>query len=144
MKRILNVSLAHSQNWGSPEFAPGMPFRLPAARTDQGDNGTTQFQQIKARLLKSALDSTREPALCRQLCLATNEAAALAWTTPCPLLVFPCLFEEKVAEAWNYFLRQRRILAATQPSAMAPLAKSCADNQPAYGKTFPAFMPANV
>jgi hypothetical protein len=32
---------------------------------------------------------------------AANEAAALAWTTTIPALVFPVLFEEKVAAAIN-------------------------------------------
>ena len=32
---------------------------------------------------------------------AANEAAALAWTTTVPALVFPVLFEEKVVAAMN-------------------------------------------
>jgi hypothetical protein len=40
---------------------------------------------------------------------AANEAAALAWTTTIPSLVFPVLFEEKVAAAVNKDKRQTSI-----------------------------------
>jgi hypothetical protein len=41
---------------------------------------------------------------------AASEAAALAWTTSVPSLVFPVLFEEKVAAAVSQDKRQTRIL----------------------------------
>ena len=41
---------------------------------------------------------------------AANEAAALAWTTNVPSLVFPLLFEEKIAAAVTQDKRQTRIL----------------------------------
>jgi len=40
---------------------------------------------------------------------AANEAAALAWVTTFPLLVFPVLFEEKTALAVRQAARQARI-----------------------------------
>jgi hypothetical protein len=42
---------------------------------------------------------------------AANEAAALAWVTFYPLLVFPVLFEEKTAVAVRQAQRQARIYA---------------------------------
>ena len=42
---------------------------------------------------------------------AANEAAALAWVTFYPLLVFPVLFEEKTAAAVRQVERQTRIYA---------------------------------
>ncbi|HTR43529.1 MAG TPA: hypothetical protein VMH87_18100 [Pseudomonadales bacterium] len=41
---------------------------------------------------------------------AANEAAAIAWTTTVPSLVFPELFEEKFAAAVTQIQRQERIL----------------------------------
>ena len=41
---------------------------------------------------------------------AANEAAAIAWTTTIPSLVFPELFEEKFAAAVTQLQRQERIL----------------------------------
>jgi hypothetical protein len=46
------------------------------------------------KLLKSALETTSNARLFKRLCGAANQAADLAWATSCPLLVFPCLFEE--------------------------------------------------
>jgi hypothetical protein len=41
---------------------------------------------------------------------AASEAAAIAWTTTIPLLVFPALFEEKAIGAVLQAKRQTRIL----------------------------------
>ena len=41
---------------------------------------------------------------------AANEAAALAWVTPYPLLVFPTLFEEKAAFAVKLAEKQEEVL----------------------------------
>jgi hypothetical protein len=68
-----------------------------------------EFERLKARLLairqQEAGTKWEEP-----LRDAANEAAALAWTTPTPLLVFPVLFEEKAATAVLQDRRQARIL----------------------------------
>jgi hypothetical protein len=40
---------------------------------------------------------------------AANDAAALAWTTNVPLLVFPALFEEKAQLAFRQAARQECI-----------------------------------
>jgi hypothetical protein len=41
---------------------------------------------------------------------AANEAAALAWVTPYPLLVFPALFEEKADSALKLAEKQEQVL----------------------------------
>ena len=43
------------------------------------------------------------------ICRAANDAAALAWTTPYPLLLFPVLLEEKAAAGRIQALRQKGI-----------------------------------
>jgi hypothetical protein len=40
---------------------------------------------------------------------AANEAVALAWVTPYPLLTFPGLFEEKLETALHYAERQNSV-----------------------------------
>ena len=45
---------------------------------------------------------------------AANEAAALAWATLYPLLVFPVLFEEKIEAALRQAERQARILESSR------------------------------
>jgi len=68
-----------------------------------------EFEGLKARLLAIR---QREAGIKWEAPLrdAANEAAALAWTTPAPLLVFPVLFEEKAAATVLQDRRQARIL----------------------------------
>jgi len=47
---------------------------------------------------------------------AVNEAAALAWLTPVPFLIFPTLLEEKVRAARAHWKRQMEILRRTRPT----------------------------
>jgi len=54
----------------------------------------TRLFEIKQRLLHAALERTSVPRAQKELCGAANAAAAAAWETSCPLLVYPCLFEE--------------------------------------------------
>ena len=73
------------------------------------------FQQLKARLLQPVLEKAAQaPVVRRQLKLAANEAAAVAWTTPFPLLVLPLLLEEKAAEVEEHAARQEQVHQATQ------------------------------
>lgn len=90
-----------------PEFrfevtpVPAVPFR-----------GTRQSEldRLKDHLLRELLERTDDGAIYAGYRRAANEAAALAWTTPFPLLFFPSLFEEKAREAARYAERQARLL----------------------------------
>ena len=79
---------------------PGAPFR---ATQD------SRFELLKRRLLAKRLAEVWEPELNSQVRRAANEAAALAWVTPYPLLVFPVLFEEKMAEVLGIAQRQAQV-----------------------------------
>jgi hypothetical protein len=78
---------------------PPAPFRA----LNESGLGT-----LKNRLLREFLAELAGPqnAYVRR---AANEAAALAWATPFPLLVFPALFEEKADAALIQADRQDRI-----------------------------------
>ena len=82
--------------------APPAPFRA---------NLESDFEQLKNRLLAEHLADNERPELNAPLRRAANEAAALAWVTRYPLLVFPALFEEKTAAAVRQAERQARIYA---------------------------------
>ena len=69
----------------------------------------TELDSLKQRLLLRLLSETPEPAFNASIRQAANDAAALAWTTSHPLLVFPVLLEEKAATARRQTLRQERI-----------------------------------
>ena len=73
----------------------------------------TEFERLKSRLLAEQL-AAAVPELNAPLRRAANEAAALAWVTFYPLLVFPALFEEKTAVALRQARRQARIYTASR------------------------------
>ena len=71
----------------------------------------SEFERLKRRLLAETLAEAERPELNAPLRRAANEAAALAWVTFYPLLVFPTLFEEKTAKALRHAERQAHIFA---------------------------------
>jgi hypothetical protein len=97
------------------EFAPEVRFEViagpPAPLRARQDS---DLERLKARLLherlREAWDSRRRKSLQR----AADEAAALAWVSAYPLLVFPVLFEEKADAALRQALRQSQIHARSR------------------------------
>jgi hypothetical protein len=81
------------------EFRPAPPVPFRALHDNELD-------RLKARLLHRYLDRVTDPGLNAYVTRAANEAAALAWATPYPLLVFPGLFEEKTEVALRQARRQ--------------------------------------
>ncbi len=69
-----------------------------------------EFERLKAKLLKRELAEAATPELDFPLRRAAADAAALAWDTSVPLLMFPVLFEEKTAVAMRQSNRQARLL----------------------------------
>ena len=67
------------------------------------------LDELKQRLLREKAAAESDPALFVGLRDAAEEAAALAWATPYPLLLLPELFAEKAAEAGVRSDRHRRI-----------------------------------
>ena len=93
-------------------FAPETRFVLPpTTHTPFRANLETEFERLKHRLLAETLDEAEQPGLNVPLRRAANEAAALAWVTFYPLLVFPALFEEKSRVAVRQAARQAHIYA---------------------------------
>lgn len=84
------------------EIKPGLagPFRAAQER---------RFERLKSRLLLETLQEVWEPEFNSQLRRAANEAAALAWVTGFPLLVFPVLFAEKAEAALVQTERQKQV-----------------------------------
>ena len=89
--------------------APPVPFRAVQE---------TEFERLKNKLLLKHLAEKPAPELNSPLRRAANEAAALAWATMIPLLVFPVLFEEKIKTA----LRQAALQACIRERSRALLA----------------------
>jgi hypothetical protein len=79
---------------------PAAPFRVAQEN---------RFENLKTRLLIERIEDTYDPELGTYLRRAANDAAALAWITPYPLLVFPALFDEKATLAIARAERQQVI-----------------------------------
>jgi len=91
-------------------FGPEARFQVkPAPPAPCRALQETELERLKRRLLREWLVATADPELNAPLRRAANEAAALAWTTNVPLLLFPALFEEKVRTAIFQVARQGRI-----------------------------------
>lgn len=96
------------------KFRPETRFELrPAPPAPFRATQETEFERLKNRLLTETLLATAQPELNAAIRRAANEAAALAWVTFYPLLVFPALFEEKIAHALRHAQRQARIYASS-------------------------------
>ena len=74
----------------------------------------SNFERLKGRLVSERLAELWEPELNSQVRRAANEAAALAWVTPYPTLVFPVLFEEKAEASLAIAERQKVVREATR------------------------------
>jgi hypothetical protein len=78
-------------------FGPPVAFEVnpvPLRATE-----TNELEELKKRLLRQLLAKAVEPEENTALRRAANDAAALAWLTRYPLLVFPELLREKAETA---------------------------------------------
>ena len=78
----------------------------------------TELDRLKERLLRPLIETSDQHAEA-SLRRAGTEAAALAWTTPFPLLFLPELLDEKVDKARQHLARQKTILQRDSCRAMA-------------------------
>src|SRR5579884_4081534 len=88
-------------------FGPDVRFEVPTAPFRATE--TTALEELKKRLLRELLGQTNEPGQNILLRRAANDAAALAWLTQYPLLVFPALLEEKARAALLQYERQQGV-----------------------------------
>jgi hypothetical protein len=89
-------------------FEPEVRFEVrPAPPPPLRAAGQDELERLKNRLLLGQLGALPEPDLGAWVRQAANEAAALAWVSPYPLLVFPGLFEEKIRTALRQAARQK-------------------------------------
>ena len=102
------------------KFGPETRFELrPAPPAPFRATQETEFERLKNRLLTETLLAAARPELNAVIRRAANEAAALAWVTFYPLLVFPILFEEKLRHAIRHAERQAHIYATSPELVVA-------------------------
>jgi hypothetical protein len=75
----------------------------------------SQLHQLKRKLLRSALEEAPEAGLFKRLCGIANSCAESAWATSCPLLVFPCLFQEAAREICEQFQEEQSRRMEAEP-----------------------------
>lgn len=91
-------------------FAPETRFEVTPSRTFHPRLELDErLEGLKNQLLLDELNLATDPAAAPALRRAANEAAALAWLTPFPLLLLPALLEEKAADARRHTARQAEI-----------------------------------
>ena len=103
------------------EFRPGPGFELET-ESEQRKTPLEQagaFEELQARLLQEAMENAAALSLRHLLKLAAGEAAGLAWTTPFPLLVYPCLFHEKTGAVRLQAHRQAGVQARSEEMSEA-------------------------
>lgn len=97
------------------EFGPEARFEVrPAAAAPFRVVQENAFERLKNQLLEERLGEVWKPEQNSWVRRAANEAAALAWFTPYPLLVYPVLFEEKANAALRYAERQEQVRGASR------------------------------
>lgn len=92
----------------SPQFDSTIVPAAPARGRQE-----SELERLKNRLLGGPLVQYDGTALGNALRQAANEAAAIAWMTPFPLLILPGLFEEKAASARDQLRRQSEVRQKT-------------------------------
>ena len=95
----------------NPRFDAEVRFELkpqPKSRKKM-DRLKEDFDALQERLENSVLRESINPRLHSAVSMASNEAAAVAWTTRYPLLVMPGLFEEKLRVRLLWQQRQDRV-----------------------------------
>ena len=97
------------------QFSPDTRFEVrPTPLVPFRATQETDFDRLKNRLVTETLLATAKPDFNAAIRRAANDAAALAWVTFYPLLVFPALFEEKLEHAIRHAERQARVYANTR------------------------------
>jgi hypothetical protein len=92
------------------QFGPETGFEVrPSPPAPFRAQQEAEFERLKARLLSERLEALGKPQTDGPLSRAANEAAALAWVTRYPLLLFPVLFEEKAITALLRAERQEQV-----------------------------------
>lgn len=93
----------------SPRFDPSATAVPPTFRS----RVEAELEQLKEKLLATELARTTNLDANVRLRRAANEAVALVWLTPYPLLLLPALFEEKARAARRAANRQSLIRGQT-------------------------------
>jgi hypothetical protein len=100
-----------------PEFEPN-----PLLLAPQRGHPETQIERLKEQLLAPILISVESASLIQEIRWVANEAAALAWCSVCPVLVFPALLGEKVRASLRWWERQCQMRGPrSQPVRSLPL-----------------------
>src|SRR5262245_27071508 len=86
----------------------------PPARLELKRGREDQFARLQRELLFGRVGEELGTNYNNLIRRAARDAAALAWATPYPLLVFPVLFEEKADSAAERGQRQQRILEVSR------------------------------
>ena len=80
----------------------------------------TELEKLKTRSVRRALNGIASADADSFIRRAANDAAALAWDTHFPLLLFPTLFEEKARTSLAQMRMQASVRRRSQELVLAP------------------------
>ena len=113
---VLKASMKTKERPVPTTFEPETRFELrPTAVAPFRATQTSALERLKDRLTDGLVQTAVQQELYVLYRRAANDAAALAWATPFPLLLFPALFEERVAAARRHWEHQRSVWRRSQP-----------------------------
>jgi hypothetical protein len=114
---VLKVSMKAKDRPVPTRFEPETRFDVrPTAVAPFRATQTSALERLKDRLTDGLVQTAAQPELYVLYRRAANDAAALAWATPFPLLLFPALFEERVAAARRQWKHQESVWRRSQPA----------------------------
>ena len=117
--KVLKVIMTTNDRPVPTRFAPETRFDVtPTAAAPFRATQTSELERLKNRLTDRLMQAAPKPELYVLYRRAANDAAALAWATAFPLLLFPALFEERAAVARRQLERQESVWRRSQPSVV--------------------------
>jgi hypothetical protein len=91
------------------QFEAETAFAVPVPAVPSRGMMERELEALKDRVWRELRQELPNPEFHAPLRRAVNEAAALAWLTPYPLLFLPLLAEEKARREQQLIVRQREI-----------------------------------
>jgi hypothetical protein len=105
----MNGTLSHLPGWSSASLESPVPMAPLRGAPER------ELEHAKTRLLNQLLQEESYAQLQQPIRHAANEAAALAWMTPFPLLLLPILIQEKVQLAQQQAQHQNEVYRRSLP-----------------------------
>jgi hypothetical protein len=115
LNEVYKNNMTNTKTKVPARFGPEVRFEVkPRAAVLANAELGHRFALLKDWMLSQSVEQAEDLSVLGLLRRAANEAAALAWTTPYPLLVYPILFEEVASVLKHRLERQEWVTQTTR------------------------------